>query len=682
VALLFAVGLYYVRRDSLNATVAAALLVGAANIGLILALSALAFAHVRPEYLALVNVPFVGGRPFEPALLGSIFGVIWTAYFGHMSVSNCSRTVLRRDPGGRSLIWGCMAAQIVATAIYSIWILAVNGAVDPRALAAEAGTALVPLAGVVGVAVQVLGSIFVILGMGMTSIHVSLGLYNVAREWLAPRGRPALTLPRRRGRLVLAKRRRSGELHLVLTYLGLQAGGPRLRLDMQAGGLNQPEGRRRHVEISIGDRWAMTDWPAPAWKGERLALEVVQAGPQALCLQIDTSLGISYEGEWDTLGIGLADVLPLADTQRRLITWLMRRRAAGLADVAAYLGQDEDVARDLLALMADEGLVGEVAGDDGARHYQVLLGSRRGRPLPPDIWQALGQAEPAAPGPSAGRTVARPGLWSDLGRAWDRALNERSRTLLAVSPIALAFVLAEWALLTGSGSFSGLLSFMGMAVMSLLAGIFPVLLLISSRRKGEFRPGVVYRWLGNPVLLAGIYLLSLSSLFLHGLVIWTDPVQRAGALFVGVVMLVVTFSMARRGAFAPRAVVEVRQDMEQAGAGSFAVMAAGEPLPAGVRLEYAGGGGERRLEAAAGPLPDFAALRCAAFDLPAGPARELKVWAHRVKAGGESEGLAGRLEVRCGDKTAGFDLGLSGEQVLLPHDGAPCRVEITLSDQP
>jgi hypothetical protein len=50
-----------------------------------------------------------------------------------------------------------------------------------------------------------------------------------------------------------------------------------------------------------------------------------------------------------------------------------------------------------------------------------------------------------------------------------------------------------------------LLSFLGIIVVSLVAGIFPLLLLIASRRKGDYVPRTVYRPLGHPVLLGGLY---------------------------------------------------------------------------------------------------------------------------------------------------------------------------------
>ena len=52
-------------------------------------------------------------------------------------------------------------------------------------------------------------------------------------------------------------------------------------------------------------------------------------------------------------------------------------------------------------------------------------------------------------------------------------------------------------MLTGSVSFAGLLSILGVIVVPLLGGIFPVLLLVASRRKGERVPEAAYRFLDN-----------------------------------------------------------------------------------------------------------------------------------------------------------------------------------------
>jgi amino acid permease len=319
-ALLFLGGLWLLRRETLDATVASALVIGVVNIALILALSLLALAHLKPAHLLYANVPLLGGRPFDASILQLIFGVVLLAYFGHLSVNNCARSVLRRDPSARSLVQGAVAAQVVAMALYCLWTLAVNGAIAPQALAGQPGTALAPLAAEIGPIVHVLGAVFVVLGMGMGTVHSSWPLFNLVRERLP------------------------------------------------------------------------------------------------------------------------------ADSRR-------------------------------------------------------LLG-------------------------------------------------ERARFFLSAVPVLIVFLLAEWTLLIGKGTFAAPLGFLGVIVISLLGGMFPVLLLFASRCKGKVVSCVWGRVLGRPALTIGVYLLYLVGLFLHGLVIWENPVQRVAALAVGVATLGLTAALLRRGTFA------------------------------------------------------------------------------------------------------------------------------------
>jgi hypothetical protein len=61
--------------------------------------------------------------------------------------------------------------------LYILWVIAVNGAIAPQTLVGFSGPALTPLARQVGPTVNVLGTILVILAMGMASIHFSLALF-------------------------------------------------------------------------------------------------------------------------------------------------------------------------------------------------------------------------------------------------------------------------------------------------------------------------------------------------------------------------------------------------------------------------------------------------------------------------------------------------------------------------
>jgi hypothetical protein len=132
----------------------------------------------------------------------------------------------------------------------------------------------------------------------------------------------------------------------------------------------------------------------------------------------------------------------------------------------------------------------------------------------------------------------------------------RACFLLSAAPVAIVFLLVQWMLLTDRGSFAEPLSFLSVIVMSLLGGIFPMLLLMASRHKGTFVPEVTFPALGRRAITIGIALLYLVGLFLHGLIIWQDPLQRVAALTVSTMTLGGTILLARRGTFAgPRAPV-------------------------------------------------------------------------------------------------------------------------------
>jgi amino acid permease len=678
VLVLFVVGLYYLRRQSLTATIASALVVGAVNLGLVVALSLLAFTHARLDNLLYVNAPFLGGRPFDPSIVALIFGVVLAAYCGHTSVGICGRLVLRRDPSARSLVWGCAAAQATAILVYCLFVLAVNGAMAPGALAEETGTALSPLAREVGPVVLVLGSVFVVLGLGMGSITFALALFGLARERLPSAPQRVVLLPRRRARLRFEQRgrwRARGGLRLGLVYLGPHDGEPRFRLDAER------EGSTQRLDATVTGRWDVLGGGAtalserfPSLRGRRLRLsfEVLDADERSVRLRVSSSMRLVYQGGWDAAGLHLGDLLEMPDPAAELVGWVTRRGEVGLGEVAERTGRDTGAARALLAPLVERGIVAEtnVAGEP---RYAARAAERRGGRLSQEVWRAL--AEPEAP-------VAEQHDARSPGRTRPReiVLGRTGRFVIAVTPVFAAFLAAEWMVLADSGSFAGLINFVGTIVVTLLAGIFPVLLLRSSRRKGEYVPAAVYRILGNRVLLAAIYLLFLASVLLHGLVIWDGPLERAGALLAGAVTVAMTVIMVRRGAFAPRANLELREE-EGGQRAMFGFTAGGRPVATNVRLEYPEG--EQRLRTAGAELPAFPSLRRLRFDAwsghgEPGVARELKIWAHRVTAEDDSEPLPAHLQVHL-EEVRDFDLELSDGQVVLPLTQPSWRVDITLA---
>jgi hypothetical protein len=423
VALLFAVNVFYLRRESLDETVASAVVIGAVNIGLVVAITALAFTEMDPANLGYVNLPFVNGQPFDPLIVQLVFGVVIVAYFGHTSAANASKLILGRDPSGRSLLWGNLAALSTVIVLYCFAVVAFAGVLGPS-VADTRGTAITPLANEVGPIIDVLGSIYVVLAIGLGSIYVSLGLYN----------------------------------------------------------------------------------------------QVVE-------------------------------LLPTAATRS----------------------------------------------------------------------------------PDAG----------PIGRF---ATTRRGRLLIGLSPVVVITISLELLLATNQDWFAGPLGYVGVLTVPLLGGIFPMLMVLAARRRGEYMPGAVIAFLGRPVTVVAISALFLTGVLIHGLVIWDGPLERALAIGVAIAMAVVTIQIVRSGAFRGQTVVELR-DAEPGGSHQpgFSIISRGRPMNAEVVLDYGGRRDERTGHA--GDLPSFVGLGRATVTLPRDHAGSVRVWVHRITASGESLELPARVEV-------------------------------------
>jgi amino acid permease len=184
IASLFGVSLYFLSRKNLNTTVASALVITTINVAIIIVIPVFALPYIRLENLTGTQLSSGAGNGFDPAILQLILGVMLSNYFSHMLIANYGRTVLRRDPSAHSWIWGCIAAIAVTTIVSCIWVLTFNGAVPPDLLASETGTALTALSRLVGPVVLQLGTVIVVLNLGMACIHISLGLLFTVEERL------------------------------------------------------------------------------------------------------------------------------------------------------------------------------------------------------------------------------------------------------------------------------------------------------------------------------------------------------------------------------------------------------------------------------------------------------------------------------------------------------------------
>jgi hypothetical protein len=105
----------------------------------------------------------------------------------------------------------------------------------------------------------------------------------------------------------------------------------------------------------------------------------------------------------------------------------------------------------------------------------------------------------------------------------------------------------------------------------------------------------------------------------------------------------------------------------------------GQPASARAGLDYPGD--EQTFAAAVREIATFSSLRRVVLQLPAGPARELKVWTHRITLDGDSEPLPAQLELSCGQETRRFELAACEGQILVPLASDGCRLQITLADR-
>jgi hypothetical protein len=676
-ALLFLFALYLLAGKSLNFSTALSAFLGAVSISLILVIALTASSQIHGANLAYVNIPLVGGRPFERATLQVVFGIVIQSYLGHTYLTQCAKVVLPRDPGAGSLVRGTVAASIVITVLLCGWVLVVNGVLAPSLLTGQTGTVLTPLAREIGPHVNIPGFFLVILLLGLAFIRQSTVLFNLARERIPVAVRSTVVLPRRRASLLLTKRvTPSNGPRLGLSYLGMSEGQPLFRLDVQV------DGDLHRVELKIDNKWDLSALlerlPELRPYGISLSLEVADAHPDSVRLQVTSTMNLKYDGEWGATGLHIADVRTLRDPLRQLVNWMTRRGEVTLAEITTYSGGNEWIAQLMVEELIELGIVQPLEGTGDPR-YRIHLAARHGRQVPDEIWRSLDETVPE---PQRSRRVFRkPGL-HPMALWFRRAiLNEAGRFFLSMSPVIVVFAVTEWLIFTGTSSFTGVLAVGGLLGNSLVGGVFPVLLLVSSRRKGDLVPKVVIKLLGHPFVVALIYSLFVGTLFLHAIVIWVNPAERAAALLVGLLVLGSTVAMVRQGAFSCRLVVELKEDTRRRdqGRAMFTITANGQPAVAEVQISYAAR--EERRHEAAGEVTAFGDLRSVTFHLPATHARELKVWAHKVTPDGASEGLPALVEVRRENEIKQFDLKLSGGQVVLPFAGGECSLRITLPER-
>ena len=206
-AVLLALTLYFLGGEPRGPGLAVVLVVGAANLVLLLAMAGLALGHPASG----LNTSRAGS-PFDVSAVSLFFGVVLAAYFGHVAVGGAARLALKRDPSGRALLGGLAAAMLTAMLVYCVWVVAVYNALGPENLGSlahtvGAGTVITPLARRVGGPASLLGGLYAVLALGFGSFQFSLALFTQVNLWL-----PSRLVATRRGRFW------SGIIPIVLLF--------------------------------------------------------------------------------------------------------------------------------------------------------------------------------------------------------------------------------------------------------------------------------------------------------------------------------------------------------------------------------------------------------------------------------------------------------------------------------
>jgi hypothetical protein len=396
--------------------------VGSINVTLFLGMVVLTLPYVSGANLRYSKVPFVDGRPFDPSVLALIFGVSLLALFGHTSTANSASLVLNRDPSGKSLIQGCMAAIGMATVLYVVWIFVVNGAIPHDELAGIRGTAIIPLSETIGPGISIAGTLFAILAMGMASINHGWSTKRIVAEWLPAR-----------------------------------------------------------------------------------------AARQGL-------------------------------------------RSSGQVAEVSFLS----------------------------------------RPNP--------------------------------------------RLMMSLMPLLMAFLIIELLLATDHGSFSKLISIVGVLTVPIISGVFAMMMLAAARSKGDCVVGYGWRFLGHPVMVAGIVAFYLVAIFAHGLVIWSSPLERVLAVAVGSALVAFIALSLHSRQFEPRAIVHVRFSEDLATRPVVELVEAGSWIDGAIRYTH-----DDKSRASHPRYRDTTSETVVDISIVTLQANRLKVWVHRLTPEGISRKVSAKV---------------------------------------
>jgi hypothetical protein len=97
---IFLVCFYFLMRGSFASAIGFVFLIGGLNVATVVVLLLMTIPHIQPDHLAFSSWTSAGA--FDPSWLQLVFGVIFSAYLGHLGVANSAQFALRRDSSARA----------------------------------------------------------------------------------------------------------------------------------------------------------------------------------------------------------------------------------------------------------------------------------------------------------------------------------------------------------------------------------------------------------------------------------------------------------------------------------------------------------------------------------------------------------------------------------------------------
>jgi len=83
----------------------------------------------------------------------------------------------------------------------------------------------------------------------------------------------------------------------------------------------------------------------------------LEVGGESVQVRVTSPFAMTYEGDWDDLGLCVAEIIEMAEARRELLLWMMRRGEVSLAEAAAHTGAAERAVGAVLDTIAEQGFV-------------------------------------------------------------------------------------------------------------------------------------------------------------------------------------------------------------------------------------------------------------------------------------------------------------------------------------